>query len=112
MANLGFAISGSQASSLRPALRLSTTNGATLNAGSSCTVQVIFTRDNGRERASLVSLFVCRGDPGDCAAEWNGTDQSGLNVNPAQLSFGLSASAIKRRANGESHEYQHVCATG
>ena len=92
MANLGFAISGSQASFFTTgATTCPTTNGATLNAGSSCTVPVIFTPETtGGSAASLVVSSSSAGVT-QVTVPLNGTGQiqSGLNVSPAQLSFGV-----------------------
>jgi hypothetical protein len=86
MANVGFQITGQAAASFTTGV---TTCGATLANGSSCTVQVIFTP--AAAGGSAATLTVSSSSPGVAPAivPLTGTGQvwSGLNVNPAQLTF-------------------------
>jgi hypothetical protein len=93
-ANVGFAIPGSPVQG-SPASFFSTgattcptAGGATLAAGSSCTVQVIFTP--GAAGGSVASLVVSSTAAVSVTVPLNGTAQiaSGLNVTPTQMSFG------------------------
>ncbi len=86
LANVGFQINGLSASSFSYG---STTCGATLANGSSCTVQVIFTPTAGG--GASASLVVSSSTSGVAAVSvsLSGTGQTpaGLNVNPAQIAF-------------------------
>jgi hypothetical protein len=86
LANVGFQINGLFASSFSYG---STTCGATLANGSSCTVQVIFTPTAGG--GASASLVVSSSTSGVAAVSvsLSGTGQTpaGLNVNPAQIAF-------------------------
>jgi hypothetical protein len=86
LANVGFQINGLYASSFS---YVSTTCGATLANGSSCTVQVVFTP--AAAGGSMAALVISSSTPGVAAATvpLTGTSQNpaGLNVNPAQLLF-------------------------
>ena len=85
-ANVGFQVTGQAASSFTTG---ATTCGATLSSGSSCTVQVIFTP--ATTGGSTATLTISSSTPGvtPVTVPLNGTSQatSGLNVNPAQLTF-------------------------
>ena len=103
MADIGFAITGSAASSYSVA---STTCGALLNDGSSCTAQIVFTPNaTGSIAATLV---VSSSTSGVAAASvpLNGSGQltSGLGTNPAQLTFAVVAA-------GQSSTAQSVTVT-
>ena len=86
MANVGFQVTGPAAGSFTAG---TTTCGATLANGSSCTVQVVFTPAAGG--GSAAALVVSSSTLGVKAVSvpLNGTGQvaSGLGVNPAQLTF-------------------------
>lgn len=86
MANVGFAISGQGANSFSTG---ATTCGATLNSGSSCTLQVIFTP--AAAGASAAALAVTSSTLGvkavTVALSGTGLAASGLNVSPAQMAF-------------------------
>ncbi|MGH9604146.1 MAG: choice-of-anchor D domain-containing protein [Terracidiphilus sp.] len=96
MVDVRFAITGAAASSFSTG---TTTCGATLNNGSSCTVQVIFTPSlAGGVAAALVVSSATAGVLGPtgvscakvpCEVQLNGTSQiaAGLGVNPTQLIF-------------------------
>ena len=90
LANVGFQITGASASSFQTG---NTTCGATLAAGGSCTVQVIFTP--AAAGASTASLAITSSTSGVKAVSvpLTGTTQSatGLNVSPAQLFFPIVA---------------------
>jgi hypothetical protein len=90
MANVGFQITGYSASSFATG---TTTCGATLNNGSSCTVQVIFTP--AAAGGSLASLVISSSSksvkPVSVALNGNATATNGLNVSPAQLTFPATA---------------------
>jgi len=90
MANIGFAFTGSAASSFSVA---STTCGALLNNGSNCTAQIVFTPNaTGSVAAALV---VSSSTTGVTAASvplnGSGLLTSGLTANPAQLAFAVIA---------------------
>ena len=99
IANVGFAFPGSQVSGSAAsffsigATTCPTTNGATLNVGASCTVQVTF--NPSTTGGSAAALVVSSASNGVAAVSvplsGTGLIQSGLNVNPAQLSFGVIA---------------------
>jgi hypothetical protein len=86
MANVGFQITGQAAGSFSTG---STTCGATLNSGSSCTVQVIFTPASAG--GNLATLTVTSATLGVKAAQvalsGTGTATAGINVNPAQMTL-------------------------
>ena len=86
LANVGFQITGTSAGSFSTG---STTCGATLANGSSCTVQVVFTPISSG--GSTASLAISSSTSGVTAATvpLTGAGQSlaGLNVNPEQLLF-------------------------
>ena len=86
MSNVGFQIIGAEGSSFSTG---STTCGATLNAGSSCTVQVVFTPTSAG--ASAGTLIVSTATVGVTAIQvplsGNGQAPTGLSVSPAQMSF-------------------------
>jgi hypothetical protein len=86
LANVGFQISGLSASSF---VTGTTTCGATLTNGGSCTVQVVFTpAAAGGSTASLVVSSSTAGvQPVTVALTGNGQTPAGLNVNPTQLVF-------------------------
>jgi hypothetical protein len=90
MANVGFQITGSSASSFAMGV---TTCGATLANGSSCTAQVIFTPAASGANAATLTIS------SSTLGAWTnvvyvplngaGTAAAGLNVNPSQLTFAL-----------------------
>jgi len=88
MANVGFQITGISATSFSTG---PTTCAATLANGSSCTVQVIFTP--AVSGAAMASLGISSSTPGvaPLSVPLSGTEQAsaGVNVNPAQLTFGI-----------------------
>ncbi|MDE3187826.1 MAG: choice-of-anchor D domain-containing protein [Acidobacteriota bacterium] len=86
MANVGFQITGFSAGSFATG---STTCGATLNNGSSCTVQVIFApvAAGGNTATLTVTSSTLGVKPVPIALNGTGTTISGINVSPAQLSF-------------------------
>ena len=90
MANIGFAFSGAAASSYTVA---STTCGAMLKGGASCTALVEFTPEGTGAIAAM--LAVSSSTPGVAAAAvtLNGSAQlaSGLTISPAQLDFQVVA---------------------
>ncbi|MGB7548530.1 MAG: choice-of-anchor D domain-containing protein, partial [Terracidiphilus sp.] len=86
MANVGFQITGQAAGSFSTG---STTCGATLNSGSSCTVQVIFTpASTGGNLATLTVTSATLGvKAAQVALSGTGTATAGINVNPAQMTL-------------------------
>jgi len=88
MANVGFQITGQAAGSFSTGV---TTCGATLANGSSCTVQVIFTPSaaGGSSAALVVSSSSLGVAPVTVPLNGAGQVQFGLNVSPAQLTFGV-----------------------
>jgi hypothetical protein len=86
MANVGFQTTGGAASSFATG---TTTCGATLANGNSCTVGVTFTPASaGGSAANLVVSSSTLGvTPVSVALNGTGTVTTGLNVSPAQLSF-------------------------
>ncbi|MGA2848541.1 MAG: choice-of-anchor D domain-containing protein [Terracidiphilus sp.] len=86
MANVGFQTTGAAASSFTTT---SSTCGATLANGSSCTVGVTFTPASaGGSAATLVVSSSTLGvTPVSVVLNGTGTTTTGLNVSPAQLSF-------------------------
>ena len=90
LANVGFQIYGSNANSFSYG---STTCGATLANGSSCTVQVVFTPTTAG--GATASLAVSSSTAGVAAATvqliGNGQALAGINVSPAQLLFPIVA---------------------
>ncbi len=90
MANVGFAITGSAASSYSVA---STTCGALLTAGSSCTAQIVFAPSaTGAVSATLVVSSSTSGVV-SVSVPLNGSGQlaAGLSVSPALLGFSVVA---------------------
>jgi hypothetical protein len=90
MANVGFQITGVSASSFSTG---TTTCGATLASGASCTVRVIFTpAEAGGAMASLVVSSSTSG-VASVTVPLTGTGQSltGINVSPSQLIFPIVA---------------------
>ena len=86
MANVGFQISGSGASSFSTG---TTTCGATLNSGASCTVQVGFESSGAGGSAAMLTVSSSTLGVTPASVPLSGTAQvsSGLNVNPTQLTF-------------------------
>jgi hypothetical protein len=86
MANVGFQIAGTAAASYSVG---STTCGATLNGGASCTAQVVFTpAGTGAISASLsVSSSTLGATPVSIALNGSAQISSGLGGNPAQIIF-------------------------
>ncbi|MGA2649199.1 MAG: choice-of-anchor D domain-containing protein [Terracidiphilus sp.] len=86
MANVGFQLTGNAASSFAVG---TTTCGATLANGSSCTVQVTFTPASagGSAAALVVSSSTLGVTPVSVSLNGTGTTTTGLNVSPTQLSF-------------------------
>jgi hypothetical protein len=89
LANVGFQITGLSAASFAIG---STTCGATLASGGSCTAQVTFTPSVAG--GAIASLAISSSTPGVAPVNvpLNGTGQttSGINVNPSQLVFGIT----------------------
>ena len=85
-AKVGFQITGQFASSFATG---ATTCGATLDTGSSCTVQVVFTPGaSGGSAATLVISSSTLGvKPVSVPLNGSATATNGLNVSPAQLTF-------------------------
>ena len=86
MANVGLQIAGPAAGSFSTG----TTNcGASLDAGASCTVQVIFTPASAGGAAATLTVSSSTLGVSPVTVPLSGTGQSpaGLNVNPTQLSF-------------------------
>jgi hypothetical protein len=90
MANVGFQITGQAAGSFSIG---STTCGATLANGSSCTAQVIFTpAAAGGSAATLTVTSSTAGViPATVALSGRGQVWAGLNVSPSQLTFGVTS---------------------
>ncbi len=90
MANVGFQISGAASSSFRVS---STTCGATLNNGSSCTAQVVFTPTTaGANPATLtVSSSTLAVTPAQVGLSGTGVSATGINISPAQMTFSVAA---------------------
>jgi hypothetical protein len=86
LANVGFQINGLSASSFSYG---STTCGATLANGSSCTVQVTYTPTaaGGATDSLAVSSSTSGVSPVSVSLSGTGQTPAGLNVNPAQLAF-------------------------
>lgn len=86
MASLSFPVTGPSAASFSVA---STTCGATLNAGSSCKAQIVFTP--AVAGGNVATVTVTSPTPGvkavPVAVSGTGTASAGLNVTPAQLAF-------------------------
>ena len=103
LANVGFQISGSAASSYAVA---STTCGAQLNSGSSCTAQIVFTPTACGSIAA--SLAISSSTPGvqPVPLPLNGSGQlsGGIVTNPSQLTFPAVAS-------GQSSAAQQITIT-
>jgi hypothetical protein len=103
MANIGFAFTGSAASSYSVA---STTCGALLNSGTSCTAQIVFTPSaTGSSAAALLVSSSTTGVAG-VSIPLNGSAQlaNGLTTNPTQLTFAAIAA-------GQSSAAQSVTIT-
>ena len=90
MANVGFQLMGQSAGSFQTG---STTCGATLNNGSSCTVQVVFTSAvTGGSAATLVISSSSKGVAAiSVPLSGTGTAPGALSVSPAQLAFPIIA---------------------
>jgi hypothetical protein len=88
--NVGFQITGANASSFATG---ATTCTATLVAGGSCTVQVIFTPVTAGESVAglTISSSTLGAKPVTVPLSGAGNAAAGLNVNPAQLSFAATA---------------------
>ena len=86
MANVGFAITGSAASSFTTG---ATTCGATLNNGSSCSVQVTFTPQlaGGVAATLTVSSSTLGVTPASIPLSGTALVSTGLSVSPTQLTF-------------------------
>ena len=86
MANVGFQMTGQAAGSFTTG---TTTCGATLASGASCTVQMIFTPSTaGGSAATLTVSSASLGvTPVTVSLTGTGQVESGLNVNPSQLAF-------------------------
>ncbi len=90
-ARVDFSISGLQAGSFS-APAVTNTCGATLTAGSTCTVQVVFTPVSSGGAQATLNLTSSNAKPFP-GVPLNGTGQTvaGLNVSPAQLTFNPQA---------------------
>jgi hypothetical protein len=90
MANVGFQITGQAAASFSIG---TTTCGATLAGGSSCTVQVIFAPAAAGGSSATLTVTSSTAGVAPATVALNGTGQvwSGLNVSPAQLTFAVTA---------------------
>ena len=90
LANVGFQITGLSAANFATG---TTTCGATLANGSSCTVQVVFTpvAAGGSTALLAVSSSTAGVKPASVALAGTGQVPAGLNVNPAQLVFPIVA---------------------
>lgn len=86
MANVGFQITGLSASSFSVG---STTCGAVLLSGSSCTVQIVFTPAAAGGNTATLTITSSTLGVKPLTVQLSGTGQAiaGLNVNPAQLGF-------------------------
>ena len=86
MSNVGFQITGQSASSFSTS---TSTCGAALNSGSSCTVQVIFTPavTGGNAATLTVSSSTLGVKAAIVALSGTGTAASGLNISPGQMAF-------------------------
>ena len=86
MANVGFQFTGSAASDFSVS---STTCGASLNNGSSCTAEVVFTPSVGGEVAATLTVSSSTAGVAPASATLMGSLQyaSGLNVSPTELDF-------------------------
>jgi hypothetical protein len=103
MANIGFAFTGSASASYSVA---STTCGALLNSGTSCTAQIVFTPSaTGSSAAALLVSSSTTGVAG-VSIPLNGSAQlaNGLTTNPTQLTFAAIAA-------GQSSAAQSVTIT-
>ncbi|HZB88993.1 MAG TPA: choice-of-anchor D domain-containing protein [Terracidiphilus sp.] len=98
-ASLSFSVAGPSATSFSIS---STTCGATLNAGSSCTAQVIFTPL--ATGGSAATVTVTSPSPGvravTVALSGTATAAAGLNVTPAQLAFTVATLGQQSAAQG------------
>jgi hypothetical protein len=90
MANVGFQLAGPAAASYSTG---ATTCGATLNGGSGCTVQVIFTPAATGSIAATLTVSSSTAGVTPVSVPMNGSGQlsSGLGGNPAQLTFPVVA---------------------
>ncbi|MGD0478630.1 MAG: choice-of-anchor D domain-containing protein [Terracidiphilus sp.] len=90
MANIGFAVTGPAASSYSV---FSTTCGALLNNGSSCTAQIVFTPNATGSIAAALVISSSTTGVAAVSVPLNGSGQmsSGLTANPAQLTFAVVA---------------------
>ncbi len=103
MANIGFQITGAAAASYSIA---STTCGALLANGSSCTVQVVFTPGATGAIVATLAISSSTADVAAISVPLNGSGQltSGLATNPSQLTFPVVAA-------GQSSTAQTVTVT-
>jgi hypothetical protein len=87
MANVGFQITGPSAGSFSTG---TTTCGATLEAGASCTIQVVFTPASSGGSAAGLTITSSTNGVKALTVPLSGIGQSaaGLGVNPPQLTFG------------------------
>jgi hypothetical protein len=106
LANVGFQITGAAAASYSIG---TTTCGATLNSGGNCTVQVIFTPAATGAIAATLTVSSSTAGVAPVSVLLNGAGQltSGLDSNPAQLSFptvgvGQSSAAQQVTINNSS----------
>src|SRR5208282_963436 len=88
MANIGFAFTGSAASSYSV---FSTTCGAILNNGTSCTAQIVFTPTATGSIAAALVVSSSTSGVTPVSVPLNGSAQlaSGLTTNPTQLTFAV-----------------------
>ena len=104
VANVGFQFSGAAASSYSVP---TTTCGALLNNGNSCTAQIVFTPSaTGAIAATLVVSSSTTG-VGSVSVPINGSGQltAGLTTNPAQLTFPvISAGLVQHGTVGHRHQ--------
>ena len=97
MANVGFQITGQAAGSFAIG---ATTCGATLASGSSCTAQVIFTPAAAGGSAATLTVSSSTLGVTPVTVPLSGTGQiwSGINVNLAQLTFGVTSVGLSSAA--------------
>jgi hypothetical protein len=94
MANVGFQITGQAAASFSTGTTTCpTSNGATLASGAICAVQMIFTPTaaGGNAATLTVSSASLGVTPVNVALSGTGQVESGLNVNPPQLTFAVTS---------------------
>jgi hypothetical protein len=94
MANIGLQMTGQAASSFTAgATTCPTSNGATLASGASCTVQVIFTPATAGGSAATLTISSSSLGVKMVTMSLTGIGQveSGLNVNPSQLTFAVTS---------------------